>query len=136
MKQQASNGPILSPLHLDELILESMDYMNARNGMKPVHPGEILRDELDEWGLSANALSKALGVPVNRVKMILKGQRGVSADTVRRLARYFGTTPQLWLNLQKTWELRQAEIAAGREIAKCVTPRQLATAGALGDASS
>ena len=79
---------------------------NAKNGMKPVHPGEVLRDELDELGLSANALSKALGLPVNRVTMILNGQRGLSADTALRLARYFGTTPQLWLNLQKTWELR------------------------------
>ena len=108
--------------------------MNARNGMKPVHPGEILRGELDELGLSANALSKELGVPVNRVTMILNGQRGVSADTALRLARYFGTTPQLWLNLQKTWELRRAEIAAGREIAKRVTPRRSAATGAVTDA--
>ena len=95
--------------------------MNARNGMRPVHPGEILREELEELGLSANALSKALGVPVNRVTMILNGQRGVSADTALRLGRYFGTTPpQLWLNLQKTWQLRRAEIEAGREIAEQV----------------
>ena len=59
--------------------------------MRPVHPGEILRQELDELGLSANALSKALGVPVNRVTMILNGQRGVCADTALRLARYFGS---------------------------------------------
>ena len=88
--------------------------MNARSGMRPVHPGEVLRDELDALGLSANALSRALGVPVNRVTMILNGRRGVSADTALRLARYFGTTPQLWRNLQKSWELRRAEI--GREI--------------------
>ena len=100
--------------------------MNARNGMRPVHPGEILRDELDALGLSANALSKALGVPVNRVTAILNGQRGVSADTALRLARYFGTSPQLCLNLQKTWELRRAEIESGREIARRVTPRQSA----------
>ncbi len=92
--------------------------------MRPVHPGEILRDELDALGLRANALADALGVPVNRVTMILNGQRGVSADTALRLARYFGTTPQLWMNLQKTWELRRAEIEAGREIAERVTPRQ------------
>ena len=107
--------------------------MNARNGMKPVHPGEILRGELDVLGLSASALSKALGVPVNRVTMILNGQRGVSADTALRLAHYFGTTPQLWLNLQKTWELRRAEIAAGREIAECVKPLQSAATGASAD---
>ena len=92
--------------------------MNIRSGMRPVHPGEILREELDTLGLSANALSKELGVPVNRVTMILNGQRGVSADTALRLGRYFGTTPQLWLNLQKTWELRRAEIEAGPEIAE------------------
>ncbi len=92
--------------------------------MRPVHPGEILREELDALGLPANALADALGVPVNRVTMILHGQRGISADTALRLARYFGTTPQLWMNLQKTWELRRAEIEAGREIAERVTPRQ------------
>jgi addiction module HigA family antidote len=92
--------------------------------MRPVHPGEILRDELEALDLTAKALANALGVPVNRVTMILNGQRGVSADTALRLARYFGTTPQLWMNLQKTWEIRRAEIEAGREIAERVTPRQ------------
>ena len=101
-----------------------MNAGNGGNGMRPVHPGEVLRDELDELGLSASALAKALGVPVNRVTMILNGQRGVTADTALRLARYFGTTPQLWLDLQKTWELRRAEIDAGREIAEPFTPMQ------------
>ena len=94
--------------------------------MRPVHPGEVLREELGELGLSAKALSKALGVPVNRVTMILNGQRGVTADTALRLAKYFGTTPQLWLNLQKTWELRRTEVEVGREIAEQVTPRHAA----------
>ena len=97
-----------------------------KNGRRPVHPGEILRDDLDALDLSANALASALNVPVNRVTMILKGQRGVSADTALRLGRYFGTTPQLWLNLQKTWELRKAEIEAGSEITERITPRQSA----------
>ena len=96
--------------------------------MTPVHPGEVLREELDELGLSANASAKALGVPVNRITMILNGQRGVSADTALRLARYFGTTPQLWMNLQKTWKLRRAEIESGREIEERVTPRPSAAA--------
>ncbi len=100
--------------------------MNAKNGMRPVHADEVPRDELDELGLSANALSKALGVPVNRVTTILNGRRGVSADTARRLARYFGTAPQLRMNLRKTWELRQAEITAGRETDEKVTPRRSA----------
>lgn len=94
--------------------------------MPPVHPGEVLREELEELGLSANGLAKALGVPANRVTAVLNGERGVSADTALRLARYFGTTPQLWMNLQKTWELRRAEIESGPEIAARVTPRQSA----------
>lgn len=97
--------------------------MKAKGGMRPVHPGEILREEMDALGLSANALSKALGVPVNRITAILNGQRGVTADTALRLARYFGTTPQMWLNLQKTWELRRAEAETSREIAERVMPR-------------
>ena len=100
--------------------------MNVKNGMRPVHPGEVLREELEELGLSANGLAKALGVPANRVTAVLNGERGVSADTALRLARYFGTTTQLWMNLQKTWELRRAEIESGREIAARVTPRQSA----------
>ena len=97
--------------------------MSVKSGMRPVHPGEILREELDTIGLSATPLAKALGVPVNRITMILNGQRGVSADTALRLARYFGTTPQLWMNLQKSWELRRAEIETGREIDERMIPR-------------
>jgi len=100
--------------------------MKARSGMRPVHPGEILRDELETLGLSANALSKALDVPVNRITAILNGQRGVTANTALRLARYFGTTPQVWLNLQTAYELRRAEIEVGRQIAERVKPRQTA----------
>ncbi len=100
--------------------------MSTKSGMRPVHPGEILREELEALGLSASELAEALGVPVNRVTMILKGQRSVTADTALRLARYFGTTPQLWLNLQKSWELRRAEIERGRDIARRVRPRQSA----------
>ena len=98
--------------------------MSIKSGMRPVHPGEILRVELDELGLSANALSKALDVPANRITAILNGQRGVTANTALRLARYFGTTPEVWLNLQKTWELRQEEIESSRRIAQPVRPRQ------------
>lgn len=100
--------------------------MSVRNGMRPVHPGEILRAELETLDLSANALAKALGMPSNRVAAILNGRRNVTADTALRPARYFGTTPQVWLNLQQTYELRQAEIEAGREIAAQVSPRQAA----------
>ena len=97
--------------------------MKVSNGMRPVHPGEILAEELAELGLSANALANALAVPTNRITAILKGQRGVTADTALRLSCYFGTTPQLWLNLQKTFELRTVEIESGKEIAERVRPR-------------
>ena len=98
--------------------------MSVSNGMRPVHPGEILGEELQELGLSASALAKALDVPTNRVTAILKGQRGMTADTALRLSRYFGTTPQLWQNLQKAFELRVAEIQSGKHIEERVQPRE------------
>ena len=97
--------------------------VSPRNGMTPVHPGEILADELRELGLTANALAGHLAVPTNRVTAILNGQRGVTADTALRLARYFGMTPEFWLNLQKTFELRTAEIESGDQINAQVQPR-------------
>ena len=95
-----------------------------KNGMRPVHPGEILREELEELGMSAKAIARELGVPQNRISDILRGRRGITADTALRLARYLNTTPQLWLNLQKAYELRVAELEAGKDIAKQVKPRQ------------
>lgn len=100
--------------------------MNMRNKMRPVHPGEILGDELEELGMSANSLAKALAVPTNRITAILNGQRGVTADTALRLARYFGTTPQFWLNLQNAFELRVAETTSAKDVAKQVQPRETA----------
>ena len=100
--------------------------MSPKNGMCPVHPGEILPDELKTLAWSANALSKALDVPVNRITAILNGQRGITADPALRLARYFETTPQVWLILQQTYNLPRAEIAVGQRIAECVRPRYTA----------
>ena len=80
--------------------------------------------------MSANALAKALDVPTNRITAILNGQRGITADTALCLSRYFGTTPQLWQNLQSTYELRTAEIEDGERIPgrgttkKCVGGRR------------
>ena len=73
--------------------------------------------------MSANALAKAIAVPTNRVTAILQGRRGVTADTALRLSRYFGTSPQFWLDLQKTFELRVAEIESGESIVAHVQPR-------------
>ena len=100
--------------------------MTVNNGMRPVHPGEILREELEEIDMSASALATALSVPPNRVTEILNGRRGITADTALRLSRYFGTTPQLWLNLQMSFELRTAQIEAGKDIEERVRPREAA----------
>ena len=92
--------------------------------MRPIHPGEILREEfLVPLQLSGNALALALGVPANRVSGILRERRSVTADTALRLARYFGTTAGFWLNLQKAFELRTTEFISGHAIAKRVHPR-------------
>ena len=95
-----------------------------KNSMRPVHPGEILREELEELGMSAKAAARELGVPQNRISDILRGRRGITADTALRLARYLNTTPQVWLNLQKAYELRVAELESGKDIARQVKPRQ------------
>ena len=89
---------------------------------RPIHPGEILRDALDERGLSANALAGAIKAPANRVTAILKGARSISADSALRLARFFGTTPEVWLNLQLMYELEVAERAAGKSIKRNIKP--------------
>ena len=109
--------------------------MSVKNGMRPIHPGEILREELGVAGLSARALAQALDVPTNRITAILNGQRGITANTALRLVRYFGTTPQVWLNLQKTYELRRAEIESGQHIEDRVKPRQtmLSSAGRMSE---
>ena len=99
--------------------------MSVTNAMRPVHPGEILGEELQELGMSANALAKTLGVPTNRITAILNGQRGITADTALRLARYFGTTPHFWLNLQQAFELRVAEIEVGKDIMDQVHPQEM-----------
>jgi addiction module HigA family antidote len=97
--------------------------MNITNAMRPVHPGEVLREELEVLEMSANSLAAALGVPGNRITAILNGQRGITADTALRLSRYLGTTAEFWLNLQKSYELRLAEREAGKQIEKLVVPR-------------
>lgn len=94
-----------------------------KNGMRPVHPGEILREEyIKPAGLTANALARALKVPAPRINDIVRQRRGVSADTALRLARYFGGDARSWLNLQSAYDLRVAEIANARRVAREVTP--------------
>jgi addiction module HigA family antidote len=95
-----------------------------KNGMRPIHPGEILREEyLVPLGLSANALARALGVTTARINDIVRERRGITGETALRLARYFGTDAQSWLNLQAAYELRLAEIETGKAIERAVKPR-------------
>jgi len=94
------------------------------NQMRPIHPGEVLREEfLGPLGLSAHALAQALRVPAPRVNDIVRERRSVSPDTALRLARHFGTTPQFWLNLQASYDLKIAMREAGAKIAREVEPR-------------
>ena len=89
----------------------------ARHKMRPVSPGEILREQLDELGMSANALVAALHVPTNRVTGILNATRALTPETALRLERYLtGTTAQFWLNLQTGFDLRRAEISEGKAL--------------------
>jgi addiction module HigA family antidote len=74
-----------------------------------VHPGEMLKDEMEERGISINALARALRVPPNRVSAIVNGQRGITADTALRLGRFFGTSARLWMNLQADYDLRSVD---------------------------
>lgn len=83
----------------------------TKNGMRPVHPGEILREDyLTPLGMSANALARHLLVPASRINDILLERRGITADTALRLSRYFGGDARSWLNLQTAYDLRVAEL--------------------------
>lgn len=100
--------------------------MAHRKKLPPIHPGELLRDELDEIGVSLNELGRALRVPMNRISAIVNGKRAITVDTAMRLARYFGTSPQYWLNLQIAYDLEVAEQAIGARVEKEVLPRTAA----------
>jgi addiction module HigA family antidote len=95
----------------------------ATNQMRPIHPGEILREEfLVPIEMSANALAMELHVPAPRINDVVRERRSVTPDTALRLARYFGTTPQFWLNLQTAFDLRKAEAELGTKISAEVRP--------------
>lgn len=82
----------------------------------PTHPGEILKDELDVRGLSINRFAHYLGVPPGRISQIIQGKRSISPDTALRLGRYFGNSPQFWMNLQVQHDLAIMERDRGEEI--------------------
>lgn len=90
--------------------------------MRAVHPGRILRRELNARELSANKLALALRLPSGRITDILNGKRGISPDSALRLGRFFGNSPRFWLNLQTAYELAVAERETGDKIAAEVAP--------------
>ena len=100
-------------------LIAETEFIMFKNGMRPVHPGEILvEDYIKPMGLSVRAVALALHVPYSRLSEITKGVRGVSADTALRLERYLGSEAQGWLNLQSAFDLCNAEISARKAIAK------------------
>ena len=93
----------------------------ARN---PIHPGKFLADELEALNMNASQLAEALHVPPNRIYQLLKGERALTADTALRLSRWLGTSAEMWLNLQKLYELRLAEQQVGEEIKRTISSRR------------
>jgi antitoxin HigA-1 len=93
--------------------------------MEPIHPGAHLAEELSELSLSAAAFARQIGVPTNRVTQILNGQRSISGDTALRLAHFFGTSAEFWLNLQSLYEIRIAERNSGKAIKSLPTMKDL-----------
>lgn len=89
----------------------------------PIHPGEILADELQELGISASDLARLLHVPKNRITEIMNGKRSITADTALRLGQWFGNSAEFWMNLQKNYELRLAEQKSIQKIQATIAPR-------------
>jgi addiction module HigA family antidote len=95
---------------------------------EPIHPGKLLADELEALNMSVSEVAEILHVPANRIYQILKGQRSLTADTALRLSQWLGTSAEMWLNLQKLYELRLAEQQAGEKIRKTIIRRDAARA--------
>ena len=97
--------------------------MELKSGMRPVHPGKVLREDyLKPLTMNVNALAKKLGIPTSRLNGIVLERRSVTPDTAMRLARYFGGDARSWLNLQTAHDLRVAEIEKAKEIEQAVEP--------------
>lgn len=110
----------------EELDAGRIDLKDVTTGKRipPTHPGEILREDfLEPMGISVYALANAIKVPRSRVNDIVRGRRGITADTALRLARYFGTSPEFWIDLQARYDLEVAKDSSRRRIEKEVEPR-------------
>lgn len=89
-----------------------------------IHPSETLAGELEELNMTPSELARILHVPTNRITQIINGQRSITADTALRLGRWFGTGPEFWINLQKNYELRLAQLTNGQEIERIILSRK------------
>lgn len=95
--------------------------------LPPIHPGQVLKNVFEDAGVSANAVALALRIPANRLTAIINGQRSITGDTALRLARYFGTSAQMWMNLQAGYDLEAAEDALAARIEAEVQPMKRAS---------
>jgi antitoxin HigA-1 len=102
------------------------DGAEQRKRLAPIHPGEILGEDLQDAGISLNELARSLRVPMNRISAIVNGKRSITADTAIRLARYFGTSSEYWMNLQSAYDLAVAERTIGARVNREVLPRHAA----------
>jgi antitoxin HigA-1 len=84
--------------------------------LRVVHPGRILKEDMEDLGVSARELARQISVPPNRITQIIRGQRGISGDTALRLGHWFGTSAEFWMNLQKTYELNLARKEVGAHV--------------------
>ena len=107
--------------------------MPPKNGMRPIHPGELLADELVELDISADEFDKALGVRNGTVGEIIQGKRNIDGEFALRIARYLGGGERLWMNLQVSYDLKIAEQKHGTAIAKQVAPRKDHVSESRGD---
>lgn len=118
----------------EEDLRQALAYAAAQNveitkhypKLPPVHPGEILKETLADLGISMNRLSKEIHVPANRISSIVAGQRAITGETALRLGRYFGTTPEYWLNMQARYELETARDQWADRVKSEVRPRNAA----------
>src|SRR5687768_2672412 len=101
------NGKGNNPLELRSWIIINTKEEFMKNHITPIHPGEVLKDELEEIGLSQSALANHIGVLPKTINELCRGKRGISAEMAVKLSRALGATPQFWLNLQNNWELCQ-----------------------------
>lgn len=103
----------------------SKSSTTTKKTFAPVHPGQILAEDLRDAGLSMNQLAKAIHVPMNRISAIVNGQRGITGDTAVRLARYWGTSAEYWINLQSSYEIETAKDALADSLS-AIRPRSTA----------